>query len=81
MLAWFFVTAWGSGYLATKAGLQYAPPFTFLVLRFATGVLLLVPLAVWWHRREPPVLGEKHADELVHKPFIPSTQGGNECLC
>ncbi len=53
MLAWFFVTAWGSGYLATKAGLQYAPPFTFLVLRFATGVLLLVPLAVWWHRREP----------------------------
>jgi drug/metabolite transporter (DMT)-like permease len=53
VLAWFFVTAWGSGYLATKAGLQYAPPFTFLVLRFATGVLLLVPLAVWWHRREP----------------------------
>ncbi len=53
LLAWFFVTAWGSGYLATKAGLQYAPPFTFLVLRFATGVLLLLPLALWWHRREP----------------------------
>ncbi len=53
LLAWFFVTAWGSGYLATKAGLQYAPPFTFLVLRFATGVLLLAPLALWWHRREP----------------------------
>jgi drug/metabolite transporter (DMT)-like permease len=52
VLAWFFVTAWGSGYLATKAGLQYAPPFTFLVLRFATGVLLLLPLALWWHRRE-----------------------------
>lgn len=53
LLAWFFVTAWGSGYLATKAGLQYAPPFTFLVLRFATGVLLLLPLALWWHHREP----------------------------
>jgi len=52
VLAWFFVTVWGSGYLATKAGLQYAPPFTFLVLRFATGVLLLAPLALWWHRRE-----------------------------
>jgi drug/metabolite transporter (DMT)-like permease len=52
LLAWFFVTVWGSGYLATKAGLQYAPPFTFLVLRFATGVLLLAPLALWWHRRE-----------------------------
>jgi drug/metabolite transporter (DMT)-like permease len=53
VLAWFFVTAWGSGYLATKAGLQYAPPFTFLVLRFTTGLLLLLPLALWWHRREP----------------------------
>ena len=53
VLAWFFVTVWGSGYLATKAGLQYAPPFTFLVLRFATGLLLLAPLALSWHRREP----------------------------
>jgi drug/metabolite transporter (DMT)-like permease len=53
VLAWFFVTVWGSGYLATKAGLQYAPPFTFLVLRFATGLLLLAPLALWWHRRDP----------------------------
>jgi drug/metabolite transporter (DMT)-like permease len=53
VLAWFFVTAWGSGYLATKVGLQYAPPFTFLALRFAIGVLLLAPLALWWHRREP----------------------------
>ncbi len=53
VLAWFFVVVWGSGYLATKAGLQYAPPFTFLVLRFATGLVLLAPLALWWHRREP----------------------------
>jgi drug/metabolite transporter (DMT)-like permease len=52
LLAWFFVTVWGSGYLATKAGLQYAPPFTFLVLRFAAGLLLLLPLALWWRRRE-----------------------------
>ncbi len=45
-LAWFFVTVWGSGYLASKVGLQYAPPFTFLTLRFAFGVLLVVPLAL-----------------------------------
>ena len=37
-LAWFFVAVWGSGYLATKVGMQYAPPFTFLTLRFAFGV-------------------------------------------
>ncbi len=45
-LAWFFVTVWGSGYLATKVGLQYAPPFTFLTLRFALGVALVLPLAL-----------------------------------
>ena len=26
LLAWYFVAVWGSGYLATKVGLQYAPP-------------------------------------------------------
>jgi drug/metabolite transporter (DMT)-like permease len=52
-LAWFFVTVWGSGYLATKVGLQYAAPFTFLALRFAFGLLLLAPLLLVWHRREP----------------------------
>lgn len=45
-LAWFFVTVWGSGYLASKVGLQYAPPFTFLTLRFAFGVALVLPLAL-----------------------------------
>lgn len=45
-LAWYFVVVWGSGYLATKVGLQYAPPFTFLVLRFAFGMLLVVPIAI-----------------------------------
>ncbi len=53
VLAWFFVIVWGSGYLATKIGLQQAPPFTFLALRFAVGVLLLLPLAAWLNRREP----------------------------
>jgi len=68
VLAWFFVTVWGSGYLATKAGLQYAPPFTFLVLRFAAGLLLLLPLALWWRRREPlrwPASPEQWAHVVV----------------
>ena len=46
LLAWYFVITWGSGYLATKLGLQYAPPFTFLTLRFAFGLLLVVPIAL-----------------------------------
>ncbi len=43
-LAWYFVLMWGSGFLATKAGLHYAAPFTFLTLRFGFGVLCM---AVW----------------------------------
>lgn len=35
--------AWGSGYLASKTGLQYAAPFTFLSLRFLFGLLCLTP--------------------------------------
>ena len=46
LLAWYFVITWGSGYLATKVGLQDAPPFTFLSLRFAFGLLLVVPVAL-----------------------------------
>jgi drug/metabolite transporter (DMT)-like permease len=52
-LAWFFVAVWGSGYLATKVGLQYAPPFTFLTLRFCFGLLVLLPLLLVWQRQEP----------------------------
>jgi drug/metabolite transporter (DMT)-like permease len=44
LLAWFFVLVWGSGYLASKTGMQYAAPFTFLSLRYAFGLLCL---AIW----------------------------------
>ncbi|HZC76256.1 MAG TPA: DMT family transporter, partial [Ktedonobacterales bacterium] len=46
LLAWYFVAVWGAGYVATKLGLQYAPPFTFLSLRFAFGLLCLAPLVL-----------------------------------
>lgn len=46
LLAWFFVLTWGSGYLASKAGMHYAAPFTFLTLRYAFGLLCLVPLVM-----------------------------------
>ena len=52
-LAWYFVVVWGSGFLATKVGLQYAPPFTFLALRFAFGLLLVIPIALAVRPRWP----------------------------
>jgi len=54
LLAWYFVIVWGSGYLATKAGLQYAAPFTFLTLRFAFG---LACAALWAFVALPPLPG------------------------
>jgi drug/metabolite transporter (DMT)-like permease len=45
-LAWYFVTVWGSGFIATKIGLQYAPPFTFLTLRFLFGLACLLPILI-----------------------------------
>ena len=45
-LAWYFVSVWGSGFIATKIGLQYAPPFTFLTLRFLFGLACLVPIHI-----------------------------------
>ncbi len=52
-LAWYFVSVWGSGFLATKIGLAYAAPFTFLTLRFIFGIACLVPI-VWWTRARWP---------------------------
>jgi len=60
LLAWYFVSVWGSGYLATKVGLQYAPPFTFLSLRYLFGLACLAPALLllrpkWPH--SPALLG------------------------
>jgi drug/metabolite transporter (DMT)-like permease len=46
LLAWYFVTVWGSGFLATKVGLQHAAPFTFLTLRFAFGIACVIPIVL-----------------------------------
>ena len=47
LLAWFFVSVWGSGFIATKSGLQYAAPFTFLTLRFCLAIVCLLPVLLW----------------------------------
>lgn len=45
-LAWLpgvFVVLWSSGFIVAKFGLPYAPPLTFLTLRFAGVLLFLLP--------------------------------------
>jgi drug/metabolite transporter (DMT)-like permease len=58
LLAWYFVTVWGSGFLASKIGLQHAAPFTFLSLRFAFGLVCLVPIALVVRPRWPSTPAE-----------------------
>ncbi len=58
LLAWYFVAVWGSGFLATKVGLQYAAPFTFLSLRYAFGLICLVPVLLWMRPAWPRTPGE-----------------------
>src|SRR5882672_4287154 len=57
-LAWYFVAVWGAGYIATRIGLQYAPPFTFLTLRFCFGLLCLFPVVLIWKLRWPQTRAE-----------------------
>ena len=52
-LAWYFVAIWGSGFLATKIGLQYAAPFTFLTLRFLFGIACMLPIVLIARPRWP----------------------------
>ncbi|MFC0166693.1 DMT family transporter [Pseudoduganella danionis] len=52
----FFVLLWSSGFIVAKFGLPYAPPLTFLVLRFLGVLLFLLPAvlvlrAPWPHGR------------------------------
>jgi drug/metabolite transporter (DMT)-like permease len=58
LLAWYFVTVWGSGFIATKIGLQYAAPFTFLTLRFLFGLACLVPILLVTQPRFPDTRAE-----------------------
>ena len=69
-LAWYFVAIWGSGFIATKVGLQHAAPFTFLALRFAFGIACLVPIALvvqpQWPRTSTELAHVLAAGLLMH---------------
>lgn len=41
-----FVFLWSTGFIGAKFGLPYAPPATFLVLRFAFVIALMLPIAL-----------------------------------
>lgn len=53
LLAWYFVAIWGSGFLASKIGMLYAAPFTFLTARFLFGIACMIPIVFIMRARWP----------------------------
>jgi len=53
-----FVLLWSTGFIGAKAGVAYAEPFTFLILRFAFVIALMLPLALILRARWPASLRE-----------------------
>ena len=68
----FFVFLWSSGFIVAKFGLPYAPPLTFIVLRFLCVLAILAPLvlllrAPWPHGK---VLHIALAGVLLHAGYL-----------
>ena len=67
-----FVILWSTGFIVAKFGLPYAPPLTFLLLRFGGVSLVLLPLvliarAPWPHGRVADIA---LAGVLVHAGYV-----------
>ncbi len=69
-----FVLLWSTGFIGAKYGLPYAEPFTFLVLRFASVILLLAAVAVITRApwpRDPRLVGHlAMSGILVHGCYL-----------
>ncbi|MBK8908390.1 MAG: EamA family transporter [Rhodospirillales bacterium] len=69
-----FVVLWSTGFIGAKLGLPYAPPFTFLVLRFAIAAVLLAAVAAVagapWPRTWADVGNAALVGVLIHAVYI-----------
>jgi drug/metabolite transporter (DMT)-like permease len=52
-MPFLFVLIWSTGFVVAKFGLPYAPPLTFLLVRFTGVLILLVPLVLLMHAPWP----------------------------
>jgi len=56
-MPWLFVLIWSTGFIVARFGMPYAPPLTFLVIRYALSVLcfgvwIVLSGAAWPRSRE-----------------------------
>lgn len=69
-----FVLLWSTGFIGAKFGLPYAEPLTFLLIRYAILVCLLVPFALIvrarWPRSPAQVFHTAVTGLLVHAVYL-----------
>lgn len=69
-----FVLLWSTGFIAAKAGLPHAEPFTFLLLRFVAVIALLALIAfvrgLPWPRRRGDIARTGLAGVLIHGCYL-----------
>lgn len=69
-----FVLLWSTGFIFAKMGLPYTEPFTFVALRYAAVVALMLPIALMlrasWPVRAMDVLHLIIAGLLLHAVYI-----------
>lgn len=61
-MPWLFVLIWSTGFIVAKYGMPYAEPMTFLFLRFAGVLVLMVPFVLLARVPLPRVAGSTATD-------------------
>lgn len=75
-IAWvgpLFVLVWSTGFIVAKYGMPYTDPMTFLTMRFAGVLAVMVPLSLWWRPSWPTVRNAAHiavAGLLMHVGYL-----------
>ena len=68
-----FVLVWSTGFIVAKYGMPYTDPMTFLTMRFARVLAVMVPLALWWCPTWPSTRNMAHiavAGLLMHVGYL-----------
>lgn len=69
-----FVVLWATGFIGGKLGLPFAEPITFLLVRFITVLLILVPIALFmkapWPKKKIDWLHAAVAGLLLHAGYL-----------
>lgn len=69
-----FVLLWSTGFIGTKLGAQGAEPFTFIAIRFAIVLAVLVPLA--WATGAPKLTADQRRHAMVVGILVHATYLG-----